>query len=161
MRGRGMRAAAVVIATGTALGVIAAAVPAAVASTGSTSPPTSVNAVAGSDSGEVAVTWVKPSDSSAVVGYVIQAATSGGPVCDTDCPAVLGADTQSFTYTGLTNGTSYTLIVYAQRSSGLTASTASSAVTPFTFPEAPIAPEAERTGSGSVSVTWSEPANNG
>ena len=67
----------------------------------------------------------------------------------------------SITVNGLTNGTSYTFSVYATNSAGNGSfSTASSAVTPFTVPNAPTGVSATP-GNGTATVSFTAPLFNG
>src|SRR5690606_19750396 len=62
---------------------------------------------------------------------------------------------------GLTNGTSYTFTVEALNAAGASAaSAASEAVTPKTVPDAPTGVTAVA-GNGEVTITFTEPADNG
>jgi hypothetical protein len=85
-------------------------------------------AVAGD--GQVSLTWAAPSSNgSAITGYVVTA-TPGG--------ATLSAAGTSVTFTGLTNGSSYSFTVTALNAAGASlSSVASAAVIPASLPAAP------------------------
>ena len=122
---------------------------------------TNVLARAGDTGGVVDVSWTVAADTSTVLGYLIEANTSQGPVCSGDCPFVGGGNTASYSYSGLTNGVSYTFVVYAQTVGGYITSAPSTAAVPFTVPDAPGTPSAERSGSGRITVSWATPVNDG
>ncbi len=123
-------------------------------------PPLSVFGVAGDAA--VVVTWSAPDfdGGNPITRYDVSAADAtdsvrGGQTCEwTSGPLTC-------TIVGLTNGDDYTFTVIARNGVGASAaSTASSAVTPATVPEAPtivsVAP-----GNGDAQVSWSAPAFDG
>jgi hypothetical protein len=120
--------------------------------------------------GSASVGWTVPADNGATItGFVITpyiGSTAGTPV---DVPAgVTGSATDptpgaadSYSVTGLTNGTAYTFTVAATNSIGTgSASAASNAVTPATVPDAPASPSATAAVS-SAKLHWTVPADNG
>jgi len=70
------------------------------------------------------------------------------------------ATTSPLVISGLTNGTSYTVILRAVSAVGTGALSTSLSGTPFTFPDAPSGVAADGRGS-SAQVSWVAPANNG
>ena len=75
--------------------------------------------------------------------------------------SVSQAGSGTITVTGLTAGTAYTFTVTATNAAGTSlASAASTAVTPYTIPGAPIIGTATA-GAGQATVTYTAPANNG
>jgi uncharacterized repeat protein (TIGR02543 family) len=118
------------------------------------------NVTGTASNGSVAVSWDAPSDSrgSAVTGYTVTAYTAGNIVAGT-CTAT--APTETCSVTGLTNGQTYTFKVTATNGIGTSAqSTASSAVTPSTVPNAPTSVVASA-DDASASISFTPPTNNG
>lgn len=121
--------------------------------------PTNVTATAGN--AQATVHW-KPGTPTtgmcAITSYTV--VSTPGSIQTT----VTGATTSSATVTGLTNGTTYTFIVYAQNPGDVSPdSSPSNAVTPTgtsTVPGAPTGVTATA-GNGQATVTWSAPASNG
>jgi uncharacterized repeat protein (TIGR02543 family) len=122
------------------------------------SEPRNVTAVKGNTT--AAVSWDAPLDSrgSDVTGYTVTAYTSGNVAAGT-CTSV--APTETCVVTGLTNGTPYTFKVTATNGIGTSAqSTASSAATPSTVPNAPTGVTVA-SGDAQVTVSFTAPTNNG
>ncbi len=122
--------------------------------------PTSVSATAGNAS--ATVTWTAPANGGSVItGYTVTpfigtTAQSLLAVTVTGAPPATTAAVN-----GLANGTAYTFRVAATNVAGSGAqSTASAAVTPSGPPNAPTGVTATAL-SGSATVTWTAPANNG
>ena len=120
--------------------------------------PTSVQARTHTD-GKVNVSWTAPADNgSAITSYTVTpydetTATPSTPTSSTSLSVLVS---------GLTLGDSYTFTVTATNGNGEGASSsASSAVTPSTVPDSPIAVAATDNGDGTVSVSWTAPADNG
>lgn len=130
---------------------------AAASGTPATTPgaPSSVAGTAGN--AEAVVTWELPSATGGSDLTKHRAvATPGGAFCDTT-----DGTTTTCTITGLTNGTAYTFKVTATNALGAgTASSASSAVTPFTTPGAPTAVSGAADDT-SVVVSWTAPTDTG
>jgi fibronectin type 3 domain-containing protein len=102
---------------------------------GATAPTTPTGLLATAGNAEVSLTW---SASSGATGYYVQRATlSGGPYVQIAVPAA-----NSYTNTGLTNGTTYYYVVSAFNSAGQSASSSQASATPV----APAAPPAAPTG---------------
>jgi large repetitive protein len=122
------------------------------------SEPRNVTAVKGNTT--ATVSWDAPLDSrgSDVTGYTVTAYTSGNVAAGT-CTSV--APTETCVVTGLTNGTPYTFKVTATNGIGTSAqSTASSAATPSTVPNAPTGVTVA-SGDAQVTVSFTAPTNNG
>ena len=118
------------------------------------------NVTATSANGSAVVSWDAPLDErgSAVTSYTVTAYTAGNIVAGT-CTAT--APTETCTVTGLSNGVAYTFRATATNGIGTSAqSTASSAVTPSTVPNAPTGVVASA-GDASASISFTAPANNG
>lgn len=104
-------------------------------------------------SGTVALTWSAPANNngSPITGYRVESDGAGGQ----ECPST------SCQISGLTNGSQYRFRVIATNAKGDSpASSWSEAVTPDEIPGAPGAPIAT-VGSGTLSVSWAPPSNNG
>jgi len=118
------------------------------------------NVTATSANGSAVVSWDAPLDErgSAVTGYTVTAYTAGNVAAGT-CTAT--APTETCTVTGLSNGVAYTFKATATNGIGTSAqSTASSAVTPSTVPNAPTGVVASA-GDASASVSFTAPTNTG
>jgi uncharacterized repeat protein (TIGR02543 family) len=118
------------------------------------------NVTATSANGSAVVSWDAPLDErgSAVTGYTVTAYTAGN-VAAGACTAT--APTETCTVTGLSNGVAYTFKATATNGIGTSAqSTASSAVTPSTVPNAPTGVVASA-GDASASVSFTAPTNTG
>lgn len=116
--------------------------------------PTSVTAVAASQS--ATVSWVAPTydGGSPVTGYTVTSAP-GSRTCTTTTELTCAV-------TGLTNGTSYTFTVTATNAAGTSAaSSASSSVTPATVPDPPRSLAATHPSTTSIGLTWLAPLSNG
>ncbi len=102
--------------------------------------------------GQAAVSWTAPGDEGcAITGYEVR--TSTGSQSST---------TTSHTFTGLSNGTSYTFTVRAKNSVGWSApSAASAAVVPAGEPKGPASITAKVSGVGAVDLTWPAAQANG
>ena len=117
--------------------------------------PTDVAGLVGDAS--VDLSWSAPSDDggSAITGYEITV-TPGGVKIMVDSSRTL-----SKKVTGLTNGTSYTLVVKAKNEAGNGSdSTPSSAVVPKGVPNTPTGVSAVG-GNGSATVSWTAPSGDG
>jgi hypothetical protein len=117
--------------------------------------PTSVNAVSGNAS--VTGSFVAPTVTGGpdIVSYTVTSSPTGGT-----CLANVSAKT--FTCTGLTNGTAYTFAVTAFNGIfNSVASTSSSSVIPATVPDPPTSIAASSTTSGSATISFTAPVNNG
>ncbi len=110
------------------------------------SSPTNLAATAGN--GQVSLTW---SASSGATTYNVKRATvSGGPYTTVASPA-----TNSFTNTGLTNGTTYFYVVTAVNTAGESGNSNEASATPFlAIPPAPTNLTAAA-GNGQVVLSWS------
>jgi fibronectin type 3 domain-containing protein len=110
--------------------------------------PANLTAVAGS--AQISLSW---STSAGAAGYnVKRSIVSGGPYSQVAAPA-----TNSYTDTGLTDGTTYYYVVSAVNSSGQSANSAQASATPAA-PAAPPATPANLTataGNAQVSLSWS------
>jgi hypothetical protein len=117
-------------------------------------PPTNVTASPGNASATVSWTAPLSNGGSALIGYVLTASPGGATKS-------VGSSTSSTSFTGLTNGTSYTFTIVATNAAGNSVPSApSNAVTPRTVPGAPTNVVATA-GNQSASVTWSAPSSNG
>ena len=115
------------------------------------SAPTAVAGTSGANASSV-ITWTDGSD-------------GGSPVTSYDIVSIPATTTQHFssggTFTGLTNGTSYTFKVTANNAVGAGAqSSASASVTPYTTPSAPTAVTAVA-GNTQATITWTDGATGG
>ena len=104
------------------------------------------------------VSWTAPdTNGAAISGYVVTPYLGG--VAQT--PVSYDASSTTRTLTGLTAGGSYTFTVAAVNTYGTsTASSASSAVVPYTVPGAPTVTAASA-GDSSATLTWTAPSSNG
>jgi hypothetical protein len=119
--------------------------------------PTNVQGTHGN--AQVSLTWSAPSNNGGapITSYTAKYSTDG---TNYTAFGTTFSDT-SGTVTGLTNGTAYTFKVSAHNLNGDSAlSTASSAITPSTVPDAPTAVSATP-GINQASVSWTAPSNNG
>ena len=110
--------------------------------------PTGLSAMAGND--QVSLSWT--ASSGATGYYVKRSTTTGGPYTTlTPYPT-----TNTFTDTGLTNGTKYFYVVSAYNSYGESANSSevSATPTPPPLPAAPMGLQASA-GNGLVNLTWS------
>jgi hypothetical protein len=129
----------------------------AVTPTGPPSAPGNPVASAAS-SGSALVSWSVPSSNggSPITGYTITASPGG-----TTLP-VKGGSTTSATFSGLSNGTTYTFTVAAVNALGTgPAATTGQAAVNSGVPDAPGAPTATPATDGSITVSWSAPSGNG
>ena len=115
--------------------------------------PTNVTATAGIAS--ATVSWTPPfNGGSAITGYTLIAAPGGATKS-------VRVSVITTTFTGLTNGTTYTFTVVAKNVAGSGVPSApSNAVTPRGVPGAPTNVVAAA-GNGQATVTWAAPASNG
>ncbi|SER30994.1 DUF7927 domain-containing protein [Microlunatus flavus] len=118
--------------------------------------PTAPSATAGTTS--ATVTWTAPDpNGSPVTGYVVTPYLGG--VAQT--PVTVDGSSTTRTVTGLTAGGSYTFTVAATNAYGTSAaSPASSAVVPYTLPDAPTV-TAVSAGTSSATLTWTAPSGTG
>ena len=118
--------------------------------------PTGVVATAGN--AQASISWSAPSSNggATISGYTVTSSPS------VTAPAgCTNTSNLSCTFTGLTNGTSYTFTVVAINSVGTSnSSSASTAVTPITTPGAPTGASATASYK-QAAVSWTAPASNG
>jgi len=125
----------------------------------STTPSAPLNVQVTGANGSIIVRWTAPTSNggASVTGYSATASDLNGNVA-TSC-STLGALT--CTITGLTNGTSYIVVVRASNVSGFgTPSAPSAAVKPSTLPSAPGTPTAVN-ANGAATVSWTAPLSDG
>jgi hypothetical protein len=124
------------------------------------SSPTGASATA-SAGGTVTVTWTDPpSDPDDPITSYGVAPSPSCPSCTTS--SLNGAGVTSATVTGLTPGATYNFSVTATNDVGTSSpSGASNAVTIPTSPSAPTNVSATTNANGSVTVSWTDPPNNG
>jgi len=129
-----------------------------VGSTGAVSaaPGSPASVVATRGNGQITVTWVKPTGANAPTSYTVS--VPGQTDCVIDLVQNPSASL-SCTFSGLTNGTSYTATVVATNDSGSSSGVTASA-TPMTAPSAPTGVTASA-GNGSATVSWTAPSSNG
>ena len=128
--------------------------------------PTGVTASVTAAAGQAVVSWTAPSHNggSAITSYTVTSSSdsnnpSGISVSITDLSGSNVVTTG--TVTGLINGTSYTFTVSATNIVGTgSASTASSAVIPYTVPDAPTSVSSSSTNA-SATITWAAPTFTG
>ena len=108
----------------------------------------------------ISLSWTAPSSTngSAITGYVVRISTDGG-VTWTQA-ATTAAGVTSTTVSSLVNGTTYNVEVLAQNAAGLGAPSSILSVTPVTTASAPTSLVSVG-GSGSLTVTFAAPADNG
>ena len=130
--------------------------------TGATAPtaPTGVGGTAGD--GSAALSWTAPASDggSPITGYRVTPYIGGAA----QTPILTGSAANTYTATGLTNGTAYTFTVAAINSVGTGPdSAASAAITPSGAATAPGAPTGVggTAGDGSVALSWTAPASDG
>lgn len=134
---------------------------AAVTPTAGTPPnaPTSLTATAGN--AQISLAWTAPSapGTYAITGYTVEYTPSGGSAVTVNT----GSTSTSYTLTGLTNGTTYTVRVAGVSASGTgTYSAASSSVTPSAGPPIVLStPYGAVTGSGTVGSKWAWQSGSG
>ena len=124
------------------------------------SPSAPVNLVATTGDSTLALTWTKPTDDggSAVTGYVVIVTNTTTNVVVTNPPINNTGSGGNVSYTGLTNGVTYSISVAAIAAS--TGSAATTTAKPGAVPGPPI-PLTAIGASGQVTVSWSPPSNNG
>ena len=114
---------------------------------------------------QISVSWSAPSDDGglAVTGYKVRHCDNSTG-CDTDSEwtvkTLSSASPTSTTISGLTNGTTYRVQVAAVNSQGTGGWSTHATAKPTDKPAAPGAPTLV-SGSGSLAVSWSAPADNG
>ena len=132
----------------------------AVVSTPATIPgiPTTVTLTAPSAT-EIAASWTAPSDNggTAVTSYSVKL-FQGSTLVSTGETGNL-----SFTFSGLTRVTAYTVEVFATNSvgAGLTSDRSAAATTKATVPDVASAPALEAASASKITVTWAAPNNGG
>ena len=122
--------------------------------------PTNVHATSNAN-GTVTVTWTDPqsSNGSAITGYAV----SPSPQCASCTYGNLtGSNVTSTTISGLTRGSWYNFTVTATNLVGTSSpSVASNSVIAPDVPTAPTNASATTNQDGSVTVSWTDPSNNG
>lgn len=114
--------------------------------------PTAATAVAGNTLATISFTPPGSNGGATITGYTATCTPGGGTATAASSP---------ISFTGLTNGIAYTFTVHATNSVGNSVeSTATSAVTPATVPNAPTGVSATP-GNGRAVVSFTPPANNG
>ena len=119
--------------------------------------PTAVTASVSAAAGQAVVSWTAPTNNGGadITSYTVSVITGGSTVSTTS------SATTSATITGLTNGTSYTFTVAATNIAGTgSESSPSSAVTPYTVPDAPTL-DTTSSGNATATLNWFAPAFNG
>jgi hypothetical protein len=121
----------------------------------STAPRAIVASVAAA-AGQAVISWSAPIDNggTAILNYTVTSNPATSSVTTAD------GVTTTATFTGLTNGQSYTFDVLATNSVGPSPSATSSAVVPFTTPNAPVVVSITSTNAAAT-LTWSAPSING
>ncbi|MEW9555483.1 fibronectin type III domain-containing protein [Nonomuraea sp. NPDC050783] len=107
--------------------------------------------------GRIDAQWVAPQDGgSPITGYTVTL-EPGGRTLD------VAAGTTVASITGLANGTSYTLRVVARNAAGTSEAAQQGGVVPAAarVPAAPAEAQAAASGTGSVALTWTAPADVG
>ena len=112
------------------------------------------------------LSWEVTSDGgSSLTGFDVFEGTSSGAEAATPvavAPAnVAFGHIETFTVTGLTNGTKYYFEVAAVNSVGTSSTSVEYSVTPGTVPSAPSGLVATPSGTTSISLAWSPPSNDG
>ena len=104
--------------------------------------------------GQVTLNWGAPTSAGglSITEYVV---TDGA-----GNTATKAAGSSTHTFTGLTNGTGYTLTVKAKNALGYSQATSFSLATPVSVPSAPAQPSVSGS-SDSVTATWTAPATGG
>jgi len=117
------------------------------------SPPTGVSATPGA--GNAVINWTNAISSGglSITGYII----TSSPATTT---ATSAAGTSSFTFPGLTNGTSYTFNISARNSAGLSSPVTTNSVIPTSVPNPPTKVTATA-GNTSAIVQWVAPVLTG
>ncbi len=101
--------------------------------------------------GSVTISWTAPANNGAAITQY-EVSRNGTPIAT---PSTTG-----YTDTGLSNGTSYSYTVRAYNAAGWGNKSAAASTVPRTVPGAPSAPSVSP-GNGSVTISWTAPANNG
>ena len=120
---------------------------------GATAPTAPTGLLATAGNAEVSLTW---SASSGATGYYVQRATvSGGPYVQIAVPA-----TNTYSNTGLTNGTTYYYVVSAFNSAGQSANSSQASATPSAPVTPPTAPAGLQATAGNmqVNLVWAASA---
>jgi hypothetical protein len=120
--------------------------------------PTGLTATGGSESGRLVLDWIAPSvaGGSAITGYTVEYTPSGGSPQTVDT----GSTNTVYNLDGLTNGTSYSLMVRAVNAGGAGNYSEAASSTPFTVPGVP-ANLSGTTSDASVAISWDAPSSNG
>ena len=132
---------------------------AAVTPAGTAGSPTSVAGTSGN--AQVVLSWTIPAsdNGSAITGYMVQYSSNNGSTWSAG--AASGSTSNTYTVTGLANGTAYVFRVAALNGVGTGSySAASAAVTPAAPPGAPTG-VAGTAGNAQVALSWTAPASNG
>ena len=122
--------------------------------------PTNLNAVRGSGSGQVDLTWTAPATGgSAIDNYVVEYEPTSAPDTWRQFGHV-ASDATSIPVTDLTNGLQYEFRVSAHNVAGTGGPSSTANATPATVPSAPIINTATR-GNAQVSIGFSAPTSDG
>lgn len=105
--------------------------------------------------GSLAVSWTAPSPLRDVAAYTV-VARSGG----TSVTKAVGSGTTSTTVSGLTNGSTYSITVFATNATGDGPESNAVGATPATTPGTPTNIDAQPTASG-LNVAWAVPTSTG
>ena len=144
----------------TATNVIGTSVAATISGVPLGSPSSPVNLVATTGDSTLALTWTKPTSNggAAITGYVVIVTNTTTNVVVTNPPINTTSSGGNVSYTGLTNGVTYSISVAAIAAS--TGSATTTTAKPGAVPGPPTSLTAAG-ASGQVTLTWSAPSNNG
>jgi len=120
-------------------------------------PSTVTGVLVTSGNASASVSWSAPANNGATIsGYTVTAdnGTDTPTTCDVD------GTTLTCSLTALTNGSTYAISVTATNSAGTSAASTPVSVTPAGVPDAPESVSV-LASNGTLSVSWSAPANNG
>lgn len=116
--------------------------------------PSSPTLIATADNTQVLLSWNTPSNNGSAITYYIISCTG---FADISRNVNLGT---SYTYTGLTNGTSYSFTIRAGNVAGSSSPSNTQVIKPFTVPDTPTLLSAT-SNNQSVNLLWTTPNNNG
>jgi len=125
---------------------------------GVASAPTGLNALAGNT--QIALSWTAPANTgaSSITGYTVEYTPSGGSAQTVST----GSTATSYTLTGLTNGTAYTVRVRAVSAAGNGDYSTAATGTPTGVPGVPTSASIRNGGyCNEVYVEWQPPASDG